>query len=119
MSDVKATKVRRRRKVLHVRKKVFGTPVKPRLAVFRSRKNFYAQIINDMEGKTLCCVSSLSAQESGWKNNVASIQKLGTQLAEVAKTKGIERVVFDRRFYKFHGKVKAFAEAARKGGLKF
>jgi len=103
-----------------IRKKVKGTPQRPRLSVFRSNRGIYAQIINDEEGHTLI---SASSPEIGAKNLDIEISKnvgnVGKKLAEKATAKGIERVVFDRGGYIYHGKVKALAEGAKEGGLKF
>lgn len=113
---------RRERRVMRVRKKIFGTKERPRLCVYRSLNHFYAQIIDDMEGKTLVAISTAdkdvkSTIKSG--GNVHAAAALGAKFAEIAKSKGIGKVVFDRRSYKFHGRVKAFADAIRKCGIKF
>ncbi len=100
-----------------IRKRVKGTAQRPRLSVFRSNRGIYAQIINDEEGHTLI---SASSPEIGAKNLDIEISKnVGKKLAEKATAKGIERVVFDRGGYIYHGKVKALAEGAKEGGLKF
>ncbi len=113
--------LRRRR---HVRKHLRGTTERPRLTVFRSHKNIYCQIIDDSEHKTLVSCSSrdVDLQEplkgvEGTKRDIA--QWIGERIAEKAKANGIERVAFDRGSYRFHGRVKAVAEGARKGGLSF
>lgn len=113
---------RRKRRHLRVRKKVFGTKERPRLCVFRSLRHMYCQLIDDTEGRTLLAMSTLSPElrntlsKHGNKEAAAAV---GAKLAEKAKALGIKEVVFDRGGYKFHGRVKALAEAARKGGLKF
>ena len=105
-----------------VRKKVNGTTERPRLAVFRSVNHIYAQIIDDTRGVTLAAASSV---EPGLKSelksggNIAAAQRVGALIAERAKEKGIERVVFDRGGFLYHGRVRNLAEAAREGGLDF
>ena len=101
-----------------IRQRVRGTPERPRLAVFRSLKHIYAQVIDDVKGHTV--VAASSAEENG-KNggNVAGAMKIGQLVAERAKDKGVKAVVFDRGGYLYHGRVKALAEAARKAGLEF
>lgn len=105
-----------------IRKKVKGTVEKPRLSVFRSSKNLYVQLIDDLSGKTLLGLSTLSeevktAASSG--ANLKAAEILGKKVAEEAKKLNIEKVVFDRGGYLFHGRVRALAEAARKSGLIF
>jgi large subunit ribosomal protein L18 len=100
-----------------IRSKVTGTAEKPRLSVFRSNTGVYAQIIDDMAGKTLVSASSKEVESQGL--NVEISKHVGLKLAEKAVTNGISTVVFDRGGYLFHGKVKALAEGAREGGLKF
>lgn len=106
-----------------VRKKILGSSVKPRLSVFRSLKHMYAQLIDDQAGATMVSVSSLSEDVKKSQKEKAgkiSVSKLiGMELAKAAKAKGIETVVFDRNGYQYHGRVKAVAEGAREGGLKF
>jgi large subunit ribosomal protein L18 len=101
-----------------IRRRVHGTPERPRLAVFRSLKHIYAQVIDDVKGHTV--VAASSAEENG-KNggNVAGAESIGKLVAERAKDKGVKAVVFDRGGYLYHGRVKALAEAARKAGLEF
>lgn len=120
---------RRLRRHRRVRKKVFGTPERPRLCVFRSNKQIYAQIIDDTIGHTLVACSSLTPEirekikelkEKGEiKNKVDIAFIVGEYLAKKALEKGITKVAFDRGGYKYHGRVKALAEGARKGGLEF
>ncbi|MFN0128263.1 MAG: 50S ribosomal protein L18 [Verrucomicrobiales bacterium] len=108
-------------RVVHrrVRKKVAGTTERPRLAVHFSGHNVYAQVIDDTKGVTLAAASTVE-KDSGVKGaNVASATKIGELIAERAKAKNVDAVVFDRGGFTFHGKVKALAEAARSGGLKF
>lgn len=100
-----------------IRKTVFGTTERPRLSVFRSNKQIYAQVIDDVNGKTLASASSLKIEEKLPKKEMAA--KVGELIAQHAKEAGIESVVFDRNGYLYHGRVKELADAARKGGLKF
>lgn len=105
-----------------VRRKVSGTTERPRLNIFRSGKNIYAQIINDLEGKTLVSSSSLDKDlKSKIKvgSNKEAAKLVGQDIAEKAKAKGIETVTFDRAGYLYHGRVKSLADGAREGGLKF
>jgi len=105
-----------------IRKTLGGTTVRPRLAVFRSNKHIYAQIIDDAKGATLIAASSLdSGAKKDLKNggNVNAAKAVGKLVAERAKAKGIEKVIFDRGGYLYHGRVKALADAAREAGLKF
>ena len=108
----------RQRRALRVRKKVTGTAEKPRLCVFRSNKNIEAQLIDDVKGVTLVSTSSTQLKLANGGNCEAAA-KVGASLAEKAKAKGIETVVFDRNGYIYHGRVAALADAAREGGLKF
>lgn len=114
-----ATMVRRRRERRHrsIRKKISGTTGRPRLNVFRSSANVYAQIIDDTVGHTLVAASSREAAMTGSKTERA--RAAGTVLAERARAAGITTVVFDRGGYLFHGRVKALADGARAGGLEF
>ena len=102
-----------------VRKNLYGTPEKPRLCVYRSNKNISAQIIDDVNGVTLVSANTLEKGFEGATGNAEAAKKVGTVLAERAKAKGIEEVVFDRGGYVYHGRVAALAEGAREGGLKF
>jgi len=99
-----------------VRAKVFGTSQRPRLAVFKSLRNLYAQLIDDEKGNTLV---SIDINKIKAKNNLEGAKKAGKLLAEKCLKKKIKNVVFDRAGYKFHGKIKALADGAREGGLKF
>jgi len=111
---------RRRRRHLRVRKKVAGTPERPRLVVFRSSKHIYAQVVDDAKGVTLIGGSDRSAGvKPEGAGKTAKSFALGRHIAEQAKAKGITKVVFDRGGYQFHGRVKAVADGARKGGLEF
>ena len=112
------------RKARHfrVRKKVSGTPEKPRLNVFRSVKHIYVQVIDDFSGKTLTAASSVDKELKGKitaGGNIESAKTIGSLIAKRAQDKGISQVVFDRAGYQYHGRVKALADAAREGGLRF
>ena len=117
--DSKAIRTIRHRRV---RQKVTGTISRPRLCVFRSLNHIHAQLIDDSRGQTLVSMSTLDSQMRGKTNGMVKTKKaveVGTSLAERALNKGIKQVVFDRGGYKYHGRVKALAEAARKAGLEF
>ena len=110
-------KVERRIKIKYrISKNVVGTAERPRLSVFRSNKQIYAQVINDLEGKTLACASSLGLEAMP---KIQQAEKVGELVAQKAQEAGISAVVFDRNGYLYHGRVKSLADAARKGGLKF
>ena len=102
-----------------VRGKISGTPERPRLNVFRSNANIYAQVIDDVNGVTLASASTLDKDFEGVGSNAEAAKKVGLKVAERALAKGIENVVFDRGGYVYHGRVAALAEGAREGGLKF
>ena len=104
---------------VRVRGKISGTTERPRLNVFRSNANIYAQIIDDVNGVTLVSANTLEKEFEGATGNVDAAKKVGAVLAERAKAKGIEQVVFDRGGYVYHGRVAALAEGAREAGLKF
>lgn len=112
--------IRRTRIKKGIRKKVNGTPQRPRLSVFRSNKEIYAQVIDDLEHKTLVGTSSRAkalVEQAGTKTEISRL--VGLEIARLAKEKGIEAVVFDRNGFKYHGRLKALADGAREGGLKF
>ena len=113
------TNAQRLKRHKRVRAKISGTPEMPRLNVFRSEANIYAQVIEDVNGVTLASASSLDKAIEGYGGNIAAATAVGKLVAERAKAKGIETVVFDRGGYLYHGRVKALAEGAREGGLKF
>ena len=122
MNQRKIVQVRRLRRQRHVRKRLFGTPERPRLAVFRSSKHIYAQVINDADGTTLAQASTLDPEikaGSPYGGNKAAATVVGKFVAERAKKAGIDKVCFDRRSYKYHGRVQALADAAREAGLQF
>ncbi len=109
----------RRRRHTRVRKQVKGTAGRPRLAVYRSNRYIYAQIIDDVTGTTVASASSQEKELRGSTLNVDTAGKVGTLVASRAKEAGVDAVVFDRGGYKYHGKVKALADAAREAGLEF
>ena len=112
------TKIERRIKIKYrVRNKVSGTAERPRMSVFRSNKQIYVQVIDDLSGKTLASASSLGLTEKMPKKEQAA--KVGAMIAQKAQEAGITTVVFDRNGYLYHGRVKELADAARNGGLKF
>ena len=108
----------RARRHNRVRRDMNGTPERPRLAVFRSNKGIYAQVIDDMSGKTLVAASSQEVKDAG-ANKTQAAEKVGELLASRAREKNIDKIVFDRGAYLYHGRVKALAEGARKGGIQF
>ncbi len=114
--------LRLQRRQRHIRKRVFGSTERPRLAVFRSDKHIYAQVIDDYAGRTLAAASSVMQDVRGdLKNggNLAAAKRVGKAIAERAKAAGIMQVAFDRGGRQYHGRVKALADAARESGLKF
>jgi large subunit ribosomal protein L18 len=104
-----------------IRKKLQGTAERPRLNVYRSMNHIYAQVIDDLNGKTLVSASTAEGQKENRRTggNVASAKEIGKAIAERAKAKGVTKVVFDRGGYLYHGRVKALADAAREAGLQF
>ena len=118
--NVSKNESRQRRKI-RIRKKVRGTAERPRLVVFRSNMHIYAQIVNDLEGATLVSASTLalSKSEPGLHCNKAGAERVGKEIARLAKEKNISKVVFDRNGYIYHGRIKAVADGAREGGLEF
>ena len=121
MNQQKAKQIRRARRQIRVRKRVTGTPVCPRLCVYRSLKHMYVQVIDDMAGKTLCAASTKDAA-LGLKEgtgNTAAAEAVGKAIAEKSKAAGVSKVMFDRNGFRYHGRVKALAAGARKGGLEF
>ncbi len=110
------TRIRRHKRV---RRKISGTPERPRLSVYRSLKGIYAQLIDDVNGKTLAQASTLDKEVKTKASNIEAAKEVGELIAKRATKAGIKVVVFDRGGYIYHGKVKALAEAAREGGLEF
>lgn len=123
MADKNQEKTKRLlRRKQHIRKKLYGTAERPRLSVFRSGKHIYAQLIDDMAGKTLAAASTVSKETRGELKhgaNLAAATQVGKAIAERGKAAGVAEVSFDRGGRMYHGRVKALAEAARKAGLKF
>ena len=117
-TDKNLTRAKRHRRV---RKRVVGSAQRPRLNVYRSLTHIYAQVIDDSKGHTIAAASTVDSALKGAKNggNIEGAKAVGTLIAERAKAAGVERVVFDRGGYLYHGRVKALADAAREGGLDF
>jgi large subunit ribosomal protein L18 len=118
----KAKQVRLERRKFSIRHTLAGTPSRPRLSVFRSDKHIYAQVIDDLAGKTLVAAGSTASEVRGdLKNggNIEAAKRVGKSIAEKAKAAGIDKVAFDRGGRRYHGRVKALADAAREGGLQF
>jgi len=120
MNRITSKVKRQARRSRSVRKKIFGVPSRPRLTVTRTGKHIYAQLIDDTSSSTLCAASTI---EKGNRldvgSNCSAAKGIGIRIAEKAKTAGVAKVVFDRNGYRFHGRVKALADGAREGGLKF
>lgn len=114
--DTKGARIKRHKRV---RQKVSGTPETPRLDVYRSNAHIYAQIVDDVNGVTLVAAASNEKDFEGSGNNCEGAAKVGKLIAERAKSKGIENVVFDRGGYIYHGRIQALADGAREGGLNF
>jgi large subunit ribosomal protein L18 len=122
MDEQKRKHKQQQRRRFHVRSKIVGTVERPRLSVFRSSKHIYAQLIDDLHGVTLAAASSLAEDVTGavpYGGNVKAAVAVGKRIAEAAKAKGIQKAAFDRGHYRYHGRVKALADAAREGGLQF
>jgi large subunit ribosomal protein L18 len=122
MTGIKDSKASRKRRHERVRKRVSGTDARPRLCVFRSLKHIYAQLIDDGSGQTITSASTLDSEietDSADKNKRGKAELVGALVAKRAQEKGINQVVFDRGGYRYHGRVKALADAARKAGLRF
>jgi large subunit ribosomal protein L18 len=122
MNREKRKQAKQKRRHFRVRNRVHGTAERPRLSVFRSSKNIYAQIINDDEGRTLLSTSTRTkdvrdAVKKG--GDIAAAAAVGAKLAQLAVAAGFKKVAFDRGYRRFHGRIKALSEAARKGGLQF
>ena len=120
--DKNRKRIARYARHVRVREKVKGTDTRPRLCVFRSLQHIYAQVIDDIQGHTLAAASTMDPEmksEKNGKNKTAQAELVGTLVARRAKDAGVKKVVFDRGGYKYHGRVKNLAEAARKSGLKF
>ncbi|ACG73177.1 ribosomal protein L18 [Anaeromyxobacter sp. K] len=112
----------REKRRARIRRKISGTELRPRLTIYKSLKHMYAQLVDDVAGKTLVSVATTSKSlkgELGDEDKTAAAKKVGEALAKAAKAKGIEQVVFDRNGFDYHGRVEAVAAAAREAGLKF
>ncbi len=121
MAKTDAKVIARQKRVKRIRKKIVGTTERPRLCVFKSSKHIYAQVVDDSKGHTMVSASSLvsDVQTDDEKGKITIANKVGMLLAEKAKAQGIEKVVFDRGGFIYHGRIKALSEGARKGGLEF
>jgi large subunit ribosomal protein L18 len=122
MDHQKAKRKQQLRRRMHVRRNITGTAERPRLTVFRSSKHIYAQLVDDLSGVTLAAASSAAGdvkKAAPYGGNVKAAQAVGKQLADAAKAKGISKAAFDRGHYRYHGRIKALADAAREGGLQF
>lgn len=118
MPRTNPSQARRQRRKIGIRKRIFGSSERPRLSIFRSGKHVYAQIINDDQGRTLASASSLgSAEGKGYNQDGAA--SVGRKIAEQAAAAGVSEVAFDRNGFRYHGRVKALADAAREAGLRF
>jgi len=123
MNSQKLKSKQRLRRRMHVRSHITGTAQRPRLTVFRSSKHIYAQLIDDVTGRTLASASSAVKKaekaQAGYGGNIKAAKAVGQKLAAAAQAAGITQAAFDRGHYRYHGRVKALAEGAREGGLKF
>ncbi len=119
MKRLEKKNARRRRRKLHIRKRVSGTVERPRISVFKSNRHLYVQVIDDLEGRTLLSVSTQGGATKGLKPTVADGAKLGAVLGKMMKDKKIARAVFDRNGSLYHGVVKAVADGTRKAGIEF
>ncbi len=118
MRKIDDTTRKRLKRKASIRKKISGTPERPRLTVYKSNRYTYVQAIDDVAGKTLAAASNLEKEQRGMGNKVADLEKLGKLVGERLKAKDIAAVVFDRNGYRYHGKVKAIADSARKAGIR-
>ncbi len=119
MGRLKSRSERRARRKKGIRKGLMGGPTRPRLTVYRSAKHIYAQLIDDLEGRTLASASSNEKGGEKGGGNAAAATEIGKRLAERATAAGVQQAVFDRNGYRYHGRVRALADGAREGGLKF
>jgi large subunit ribosomal protein L18 len=117
MKKINDTTRKRLKRKASIRKKVKGTPERPRLTVYKSSRHTYVQVIDDDKGATLAAASNLEKDQRQMGNKVAALEKLGLLIGERLKAKNITAVVFDRNGYRYHGKVKAIADGARKAGI--
>jgi len=111
--------LKRRKRHAKIRSKIKGVPERPRLSLFRSNKGMFVQLIDDVAGKTLASVSFKELKSKSKESKVAAAKEIGKLIAQKAQDKKVKKVVFDRGGYKYHGRVKSFAEGAREGGLEF
>jgi len=122
MDQQRAKRKRQLRRKHHVRRRIIGDKERPRLSVFRSSKHIYAQLIDDLSGLTVAAASSVQEDlhaNLSYGGNIKAAVEVGKKLAEVAKSKGISKAAFDRGHYRYHGRIKALADAAREAGLRF
>ncbi|OGR05473.1 MAG: 50S ribosomal protein L18 [Deltaproteobacteria bacterium RIFOXYD12_FULL_53_23] len=121
MGKTNPKEIAREKRVKRIRKNITGTPERPRLRVFKSARHIYCQIIDDVAGNTLAAMSTVDKVmlAADIKGKADKAHQVGVKIAELAKNKGIEKVVFDRGGYLYHGRVKALSEGAREGGLDF
>ncbi|MGA2765728.1 MAG: 50S ribosomal protein L18 [Spirochaetia bacterium] len=117
MKKIDDTTRKRLKRKASIRKKIHGTPERPRLTVYKSNRHTYVQAVDDLAGKTLAAASNLESAHRDIVNKTAALEKLGQLIAERLKAKNITAVVFDRNGYRYHGKVKAIADGARKAGI--
>jgi len=117
MKTIKKLNQKRMRRVARTRAVISGTAARPRLTVRRSNRYFYAQLVDDVKGNTLLSASSFTLEKTGKMTKTASAGLVGEMIGKKATEKGIKSAVFDRRSYKFHGRVKSFVDGAKKGGL--
>lgn len=120
MDRMKLKQKRRSRRRTGIRKRIVGTPGRPRLSVYKSLRHIYVQVVDDLAGTTIVSASTMQDEVAGASpGSVAGAKAVGKMLAEKAKAKGVDSVVFDRGGFRFHGRIKALADAAREAGLKF
>lgn len=119
MTEQNRIKLRKIKRAKRVRGKQLESKARPRLSVFRSNRNFYAQIIDDKKAETVAAANGKEVGDAKETKSVKTAEKIGELIAKKAKDKKVKKVVFDKGAYKYHGRVKVFAEAARKGGLEF
>jgi len=120
MNRIELKSHKRARRKRGLRKRILGVPARPRLTVFRSAKHIYAQVVDDLSGRTLVSASTVEkAKKANQGGNKAAAEVVGQNIAERAIGAGVTEIVFDRNGFRYHGRIKALADAARKGGLKF
>lgn len=120
INKIEKKNIRKERRSKRVRKTIFGLPNRPRVSVFKSNRYLYAQAIDDINSRTLASVSSISKElDKKLGDTIEDAKVLGNLFAKKLLEKGIDKIVFDRNFYKYHGVIKAFADAMREGGIKF